>query len=60
MACQIKVDRSLNTAAVRQAAEAELYEERFREAVRLTKDRLCRRRWWHRLFPWVVTINRRT
>jgi hypothetical protein len=51
--------RGIPWAEVREAAERELYDEQFRAAVAVEKERLRRRKWWHRLFPWVVTINRR-
>lgn len=46
--------------SVRRQAEAELAQEARRLAVDAEKARLLRRRtFWHRLFPFVITITRR-
>ena len=42
-------------------AKAELEEERFREAVKVVKEKLrerARRPLWKRLFPWLIKIER--
>lgn len=41
---------------VRKQAEKELAEERHREAVDREKERLRRRKWWHRFIP-KITIK---
>lgn len=46
-------------AMVIDTAKREIKEERFRAAVEHEKERLRRQRWWHRLFPFVITITRR-
>lgn len=48
-----------NREDVRQQAERELKQERFRKAVERYKERMQARRWWHRLFPYTVIITRR-
>lgn len=48
---------------VRQRAREEFHREQFRSAVEDEKAHLraaAGRRWWHRLFPWIITITRRT
>jgi len=46
--------------AVKQEALRQLTEERFREAVETEKQRLRQYvPWWHRIFPFVITIRRR-
>lgn len=41
-------------------AHAEVRGEKFREAVECEKARLrTHRPWWHRVFPFVITITRR-
>lgn len=43
-----------------QQARQELEEEMYREAVEAKKVELrARKPWLHRIFPWVITINRR-
>ncbi len=49
----------MNAEEVRRVAREELEEERFRAAVEKHKEHLRRRRWWHVVFPWVITITRR-
>ena len=41
------------------AARAELDYEKYRAAVDAAKRQLQARRWWHRLFPYTITIQRR-
>lgn len=46
----------------RQAAE-ELDQERRRELIELEKQKIRSRppgRWWHRFFPWEISIKRRS
>lgn len=46
---------------VKREAERELFDEWFRAAVAAEKQRLLARRpLWQRIFPWVITITRRT
>lgn len=49
--------------AITAAARDELDHENFRELVESRKAQLRKydsaARWWHALFPWVITINRR-
>lgn len=40
-------------------ARKEIAEERFRERVEAEKRRLRATPWWHKLFPFVITITRR-
>lgn len=45
------------------AAEKELKDERFRAAVEAKKEQLRGHRarsWWQQLFPWRITITRKT
>jgi len=47
--------------AVRDEARRQLEKERFDEAVRAEVMRLkTRRPWWHTLFPYEITIRRRS
>jgi hypothetical protein len=47
---------------IMQLAQAELAQERLRAAVNARKEHLRRAKWWHRLFPYSIsiTIKRRT
>jgi hypothetical protein len=50
----------LDVKKVKAAAVAELAEARFRKAVEAEKQRLLTKKvWWHKLFPFVITIQRR-
>lgn len=45
---------------VREHAESELLEEKFRAAVEAEKNRLRTfKPWWHRVFPFIIEIRRR-
>jgi hypothetical protein len=45
---------------IKRRAEEELAEERFREEVRREKAKiLARRRFWRKLFPWTIKIERK-
>jgi hypothetical protein len=46
--------------AILAAARAELDYEKYRAAVGAAKKHLRARRWWHRLFPYTIIIQRRT
>lgn len=41
-------------------AYAEIEAERRREKVEQVKGQIRAARWWHRLFPWRITITKRT
>lgn len=41
-------------------AVAEIEAEQRREQIEVEKERLRTARWWHRLFPWRITITKRT
>lgn len=51
--------RDLEWDAIQCAARKKLDEERHRAAVDAAKQFLQARRWWHRLFPYTITITRR-
>lgn len=40
-----------------QQARSELEQERRRKAIDCAKDRLRSAKWWHRFFPFAVTIH---
>lgn len=51
----------MSAADIRLQAERELAQERFRAQVEHVKDRLrARRPVWHRLFPFIIKIERRS
>lgn len=56
------IEARMTTQFIRNAAEKELRDEKFRAAVEEEKARLRQRKWWHRLIPFELklTIRRRT
>jgi hypothetical protein len=44
---------------IKEQAKWEVELERFESAVLREKERIKRGRWWHRLIPFTVTIQRR-
>lgn len=51
--------RENQVANIRAIAEAELKTELHRKAVDDMKEKLRKEKWYHRLFPWKVSIIRR-
>lgn len=47
-------------ARVMDEARLEIAEEIFRKAVEAQKTRLRAKRWYHKLFPFTITITRKT
>lgn len=45
---------------VKKRAKEELEEEEFEKQVELLKEKLRRKKWWHRFFPWIISVRRRT
>lgn len=45
---------------IRALAEAELRDERIRHRIEAEKIRLRSKRWWHRLIPFRITIQKRS
>lgn len=45
---------------IREKAKEEIEAEDFREAVDRMKVKLREGRWWHRFFPFVIIIRKRT
>ena len=49
----------MNIELIKKQAQEELKQEAFREAVGAYKQKLKRRKWWHKLIPYRVIILRR-
>jgi len=45
---------------VRKQADKELDEEYFNQEVQDLKVQLRKAKWWHRLFPFIIKVQRRT
>lgn len=58
MAGQI-VPWPVDTNNVLLTALREHHDERYRAAVEKCKEQIRRQRWWHKLFPFSITITRR-
>lgn len=53
------VEMPINEHDVRMRALMEHRDDHFRVLVEREKKRLRARKWWHRLFPFTITITRR-
>lgn len=49
----------MDVAAIKAQAEKEIAEEKFRAAVEQYKEKLRKKKWWDRLFPWRIMFIRK-
>jgi len=49
----------LESKQILEIAQDELRKEEHHKAIQKMKERLKSKKWWHRFFPWVISISRR-